>query len=233
MNVQEHETFCEPGLENIRKSEECWDDVTWRTVWRKHSRNLVTMKWCSGRLSTICLHLLTLRLLSTPDGQQTQPAHTHTHTQTTLFYRSVTSRLVRSWMTVFPPWRGGASWSFMYSLRMSCTALYTLKVSRGSGSSLRNVFRITAGTWTSAYWSKSTGLPAHVQMRQIFIDTPTSTQTQWGDFSCFIIVASSLKEQSTENLCSDWSWSYLSSHQWVGLMLEILKHLLKFFIWTQ
>lgn len=88
MNVQEHETFCEPGLENIRNSEMCWDDVTWRTVWRKHSRNLVTMKWCSGRLSTICLHLLTLRLLSTPDGQQTQPAHTHT--QTTLFYRSVT-----------------------------------------------------------------------------------------------------------------------------------------------
>lgn len=80
MNVQEHETFCEPGLENIRNSEEWWDDVTWRTVWRKHSRNLVTMKWCSGRLSTICLHLLTLRLLSTPDGQQTQPAHTHTHT---------------------------------------------------------------------------------------------------------------------------------------------------------
>lgn len=80
MNVQEHETFCEPGLENIRNSEMCWDDVTWRTVWRKHSRNLVTMKWCSGRLSTICLHLLTLRLLSTPDGQQTQPAHTHTHT---------------------------------------------------------------------------------------------------------------------------------------------------------
>lgn len=170
MNVQEHETFCEPGLENIRKSEECWDDVTWRTVWRKHSRNLVTMKWCSGRLSTICLHLLTLRLLSTPDGQQTQPAHTHTHTQTTLFYRSVTSR------------------RFMYSLRMSCTALYTLKVSRGSGSSLRNVFRITAGTWTSAYWSKSTGLPAHVQMRQIFIDTPTSTQTQWGDLKRWFLM---------------------------------------------
>lgn len=79
MNVQEHEMFCEPGLENIRNSEMCWDDVTWRTVWRKHSRNLVTMKWCSGRLSTICLHLLTLRLLSTPDGQQTQPAHTQIH----------------------------------------------------------------------------------------------------------------------------------------------------------
>lgn len=30
MNVQEHETFCEPGLENIRNSEECWDDVTHR-----------------------------------------------------------------------------------------------------------------------------------------------------------------------------------------------------------
>lgn len=30
MNVQEHEMFCEPGLENIRKSEECWDDVTHR-----------------------------------------------------------------------------------------------------------------------------------------------------------------------------------------------------------
>lgn len=30
MNVQEHEMFCEPGLENIRNSEECWDDVTHR-----------------------------------------------------------------------------------------------------------------------------------------------------------------------------------------------------------
>lgn len=214
MNVQEHETFCEPGLENIRKSEECWDDVTHRVeetqqelgddemMFRKTFHDLFT----SADPQTA---------LHTWRTANTAGSHTHTHTQTTLFYRSVTSR------------------RFMYSLRMSCTALYTLKVSRGSGSSLRNVFRITAGTWTSAYWSKSTGLPAHVQMRQIFIDTPTSTQTQWGDFSCFIIVASSLKEQSTENLCSDWSWSYLSSHQWVGLMLEILKHLLKFFIWTQ
>lgn len=30
MNVQEHETFCEPGLENIRNSEMWWDDVTHR-----------------------------------------------------------------------------------------------------------------------------------------------------------------------------------------------------------
>lgn len=30
MNVQEHEMFCEPGLENIRNSEMCWDDVTHR-----------------------------------------------------------------------------------------------------------------------------------------------------------------------------------------------------------
>lgn len=232
MNVQEHEMFCEPGLENIRNSEMCWDDVTHRVEETQQELGDDEMMFRK-----------TFHDLFTPADPQTAlhtwrtantaGSHTHTHTQTTLFYRSVTSRLVRSWMTVFPPWRGGASWSFMYSLRMSCTALYTLKVSRGSGSSLRNVFRITAGTWTSAYWSKSTGLPAHVQMRQIFIDTPTSTQTQWGDFSCFIIVASSLKEQSTENLCSDWSWNYLSSHQWVGLMLEILKHLLKFFIWTQ
>lgn len=217
MNVQEHETFCEPGLENIRNSEEWWDDVTHRVEETQQELGDDEMMFRK-----------TFHDLFTPADPQTalhtwrtaNTAGSHTHTHRPLY----STRLVRGWMT---------SWRFMYSLRMSCTALYTLKVSRGSGSSLRNVFRITAGTWTSAYWSKSTGLPAHVQMRQIFIDTPTSTQTQWGDFSCFIIVVSPLKEQSTENLCSDWSWNYLSSHQWVGLMLEILKHLLKYFIWTQ
>lgn len=172
MNVQEHETFCEPGLENIRNSEECWDDVTHRVeetqqelgddemMFRKTFHDLFT----SADPQT-ALH--TWRTANT--------AGSHTHTHRPLY----STRLVRGWMT---------SWRFMYSLRMSCTALYTLKVSRGSGSSLRNVFRITAGTWTSAYWSKSTGLPAHVQMRQIFIDTPTSTQTQWGDLKRWFLM---------------------------------------------
>lgn len=171
MNVQEHETFCEPGLENIRNSEMWWDDVTHRVEETQQELGDDEMMFRK-----------TFHDLFTPADPQTalhtwrtaNTAGSHTHTHRPLYSTDL--------------WRGGASWSFMYSLRMSCTALYTLKVSRGSGSSLRNVFRITAGTWTSAYWSKSTGLPAHVQMRQIFIDTPSSTQTQWGDLKRWFLM---------------------------------------------
>lgn len=85
MNVQEHETFCEPGLENIRKSEVCWDDVTHRVEETQQELGDDEMMFRK-----------TFHDLFTPADPQTalhtwRTANTAgSHTQTTLFYRSVT-----------------------------------------------------------------------------------------------------------------------------------------------
>lgn len=86
-----------------------------------------------------------------------------------------------------------------HSLSSSWTWSYTLKVSSGSGSSRRNVLRITAGTWTSQKSSKFTGFPEQVQIIQIiFINTSLWTTLTPTLFSCLFSMNSYTSESAVK-----------------------------------
>ena len=163
----------------------------------------------------MCLHLLTLRLLSTPGGQETQPGHTQIHQpETTSSYRPVTSwRHFPQQVSVMTVWV-----SECFHHHVLCRDVVELHVLT------EDVLHLAVHSEGEQRFRKfseerlqdhsgNVDVSVLIEVHRLPWTRSDETNLYWhadinrNTVNRFKKVISSLKEQSTKNLWGDWSWN--------------------------